>query len=136
MRRIATSAVIANHLFFIAGIQVAACVELLVSNYFVDIELQQSILAILASLVLGASSYLSLVLGGQIQYVTKVGERAERTTLESEIDELMNDRLKESVPMVLCGSRKRIDKMRMLLYSDVFLSISGLVIVSLGKTVT
>ena len=133
IERLARRDIVAKYLWFIAGLQIAAAVALFVNVYFIDLPLRKFFLIVVAGLVLGVSSFVSLMLASEIEYVVKAGESMVGTTLEKNKDKAMNNELNKTVSMMFLKPMKRINKIRAIFCSDVFLSAAGLGITILSK---
>jgi len=135
MARIAKKGIIANYLMFVAGIQISACVNLLTNIYVTDLPLQRFVFAVLSGLSLGVTSFLSVMLASEVEHVSKFGELAIGTLFESEKekDNLMNKELEKTVSLMFLGQSKRIDKIKLLICSDISLTIIGLAVALAGK---
>lgn len=133
MGRIAKRSISVNYVTFIAGIQISACVKLFTDTYFRDMSPPQFFCVVMAGLLLGISSLLSLVLGSEIDYIARYGELAIGTTLEKRKCLLMDERLNEIVSLSFLGKMKRINRMRVLLYTDSSLTLLSLGILFVGK---
>lgn len=84
-------------------------------------------------LLLSIGGFLSLLLGGEIEHVAKIGELAMGTTLQSRRHELMTESQEETVHLPLFGSIKRAEKIKYFLTLDVCLTIAGLCLAILNK---
>jgi len=126
IRRLAKKDIVVKYLWFIAGLQISAAVQLFINAYFIDLPLRKFLLIILAGIVLGFSSFVSLILSSETEHVVKAGEYTLGTTLERDRNQEMDNELNKTVPMIFMGSMKRLGKIRTIFYSDVFLSVLGL----------
>lgn len=133
IRRLAKRDIVVKYLLFIAGIQISAAVALFINVHFIDLSLRKLLLILVGGIALGVSSFMSLILASDVEHIVKAGESMLGTTLERDRDQEMDSELNKTVSMIFLGPRKRIYKIKAILYSDVFLSALGIVIPILSK---
>lgn len=133
IERLAKRDIVAKYLWFIGGLQIAAAVQLFINVYFIDLPLPKFLLILIAGIVLGVSSFVSLILASEIEYVAKAGESVVGTTLEKSRNKAVNDELNKTVSMMFLKPMKKINRIRIIFYSDVFLSAAGLAMTILSK---
>jgi hypothetical protein len=133
MAKIAKKSITVNYVTFIAGIQISACIKLFTDIYFRDVSSKQFFFIIVAGLLLGISSFLSLSLGSEIDYITRYGELAVGTTLEKKRNSIMDKKLNETITFGFLGEMKRINKVKVLFVSDILLTFLSLGILLISK---
>jgi len=134
IKRLAKKDIVVKYLWFIAGLQISAAVELFMNFNFVDFPLRRFLPMLLAGFALGASSLVSLMLASEVEHVVKAGESMLGTTLERDRNQQMDHELNKTVPSIFRGSLKRKHKITAIFCSDGFLSILGIGLTILSKT--
>lgn len=134
IRGFARKSIVGKYLLFVAGIQVAVAVNLFTNIWFVTLSPRGFILVLLAGLALGVSSFISLVLAGEVEYIVKTGEAVVETPLERDRIREMDEALDERIPISLIGPRKRIHIIGALFWSDIGLTVLALAMITLGRT--
>ena len=126
IRRLAKRDIVAKYLLFLAGVQIAAAVNLFTSVCFVAPPLRVFLRILVAGFSFGVSSFLSFMLSAEVEHVVKAGEAVLGTNLEKDRDDEMNSRLDEAVWMVFLGPRRRIDRIGIFFWSDIVLTALGI----------
>lgn len=133
IQKLVKISIVANYLWFIAGIQIAAGVNLFINAYFIDLLFQKFLIIVVAGLVLGLGGFLSLILGAEIESIVKITQLYKGTPLEKDSDQHMDNELGKNVHVFNRYPLKRITKIRILLYSDTLLSIIGIALIVISK---
>ena len=111
----------------------AASIDLFGNVYFNALTLGNSLLIVAAGLVLGASSFVSLILGGEIEYVINAGQAMVGTILEKGKDKAIDNELNKSVSLMFFRPMKRINRIRVIFWSDIFLIVAALGITTVTR---
>ena len=126
MRRLAKRDIVAKYLLFLAGVQIAAAVNLLTNACFVNLPWCVFSRILVAGFAFGVGSFLSFMLSGEVERVVEAGEAVLGTPLERDRDDEMNSKLDETVSIVLVGSRRRVDRIGVVFWADVVVTVLGL----------
>jgi hypothetical protein len=126
IRKIAKTGIVVKYLWFIAGLQISAALELLLNLNLVDFSLQQFSLMLVSGLALGVSSFVSLVLASGIEEVIKAGESMIGTTLEKDREQEMDRALEKPVSMIFLGQMQRKSKITVVFCLDSLLTALGI----------
>lgn len=127
VRDIAKNRLAATYLAFISGVQISACVELLVGLYDIILSFERFVSVVLGGLLLGAGAYFSAFLAWEINDVVREGEKARGTIIDA--GELMDEKLNQEVGLLFKARVKRIEKITMHLCSDIVLTVLGLCLI-------
>ena len=123
IERLAKRDIIIKYLWFIAGLQISAGVQLFANIYFVELPIRALSFILVSGFALGLSGFMSLVLAGEFEHVVKAGEFLLGTTLEKDKEQKLDEELDKTVSMILLGSMKRIKKIRIIFWLDIVLSV-------------
>jgi len=127
VRGIVKSPLAATYLAFVSGVQISACVELLIGLYDVILSFERFVSVVSGGLLLGAGAYFSAFLAWEINDVIHAGEKARGTIIG--VGELMDEKLDEEVTILFKARVKLIDRITVHLCSDVVLTVLGLCLI-------
>lgn len=120
-----------GHLAFIGGIQLSACVEILVDYYMATEHFLAAIAPVVGALLIGASSYYSIVLSWEIGEIVSIGHQANGTLVKRET--IIEEELDKEGKSRLFGKMRKVDMLKAYFVADVILSIIGLAMIVLSR---